>query len=195
MSDRWRPRHTLTAIAILAAAVTLMPVAVHAAGSLVTVTDSVVSGRNARVSTSSGLVTDSRPNAPIIAYDSLNVSFVPTGAGFAIASSTSPSRVAISSWLLAAGGTTAGSIRVRLYARYRSSGTAACSATANGYVIGHSKTAIVPVGQTLNIEFGTPFVVPVLPAGVPYCYIVDPDSGPSGSSLTTSLHGYVSPAI
>jgi hypothetical protein len=190
------PRHIVTMVAAVSAAVVLAPVGVMAAtGSLVNITDPFSSSRQARVSADGSLRVESR--AAVSGY-TFNVALPGTSSlsFYKLVEATGPYSIAVTD-LSAAADTglnqaAAGyAVRMEFVALTRTSGTAACAYNASGWTRKTLRWMDVAPSRTDQLSFAsTPIVVPGAAAGHLACLGVQLWVMPSNTSVFIAAAGY-----
>lgn len=165
------PKHVVTMVACVCAAVVLAPVGVMAAtGTLVNLTDPLDSSRKARVSGISGLYVDTRPRATAGSFNLLttDVNYVTPQA---LRATPSPNGIAVTSVVVTVKGDNSASVNhVRLYSRVRTSGNGPCSAGTGWTTPKYLVSIAVHAGSTEQVTYdGPPLVIPPAAAGQAVC--------------------------
>lgn len=191
---RFEPKHVVAMVVAVSAAVVLAPVGVMAAtGTLVNIADPANGARRAKVSSDGALRVESRGavGAKTFNFTSGALSSLTF---HKLYEQTGPDRVVITDVSLAAGMFSASnnwSFRATLWGATRTSGSAACSPTAPGYVARPLRTVEVPVNDTVVLSFaGTPLLLPKAEAGQPTCLGVTINRTVTDASLYVGGAGY-----
>lgn len=204
--SRFSGRQVVAIVVAVSAAVVLTPTVVYAAtGSSVTITDPTHASRKAHVTVAgklmvgdgSGALTvdgtvNARPVAPAHPWNPVNYIVVTSGSPRnELYEATQPTKLNITSFTVAATGSSAGTVQlsVQVYVSDSSSGNCV---TLTGASFGAAERFLVtvPVGQTTNISYPTPLVYSAYGGkGDKYCVDVE-GSGPSGYAAYVSASGF-----
>ena len=217
---RFSSKQVVTMVVAVCAAVVLAPVAVYAAtGSFVNITDPVNAGSKARVNPSGTLWTTQvdpvsknqqqvaggralvgdgtgplttdmgAPSQPLDAINDLTLHSGDTrrpvfaGLGFR--------KIALTSVIASAEGSTAGSVELLVVAYVKSNSTSGDCETLSGFGAAERFTIMVPVGQTVNLTWPSPLVwTQYADANDYYCVNVESFGGPTGYTAHFSAYGF-----
>ena len=221
MQDRFKPRHVVTIVVAVCAAAVLTPVAVGAAtGSLVNITDPVTAANKAKVSNRGQLyVTEADPyNGQFARVDATGKQLVGDGVGALDVVNAMPAqpldaindltlhagdtrrpafagigfrKVSLTSVIASAEGSTAGSVELLVVAYVKSNSATGDCETLSGFGAAERFTIMVPVGQTVNLNWPTGLHwTQYADANDYYCVNVESYGGPSGYTAHFSAYGY-----
>jgi hypothetical protein len=186
---KFAPKHVVTMVASVCAAVVLAPVGVMAAtGTLVNLTDPLDSTRKARVSGISGLYVDTRPRATAGSFNVLAENVTDVNARVV---KESTSGIAVTSWIVSVhGDNTASTNHLRLFSQVRTSGTAPCGGAgwSTPQVLA---TLVVRAGSTEQLLWnGPPLVVGPPPAGQRVCVRVQQTKWTGSTDTDIAVTGF-----
>ena len=206
------PRDIVLIIVSVCATFVLTPVAVMAAASqLVTVKDPSTSSKarvdagKLRVGDGSGPVTvdgtvkvqgsvnvDARLAAPTNQLDTINDLTLHSGdTRRSMFAGVGNKRVALTSLIASAEGGTAGSVELLVIAYVKSGSASGDCETLSGFGAAERFTVMVPVGQTVNLNFPSPLVwTQYAGADDYYCINVESYGGPTGYTAHVSAYGF-----
>lgn len=221
MNGKFRPVHVVTMVVAVCAAAILTPVAVNAAatGDPINITDKVNATSKARVTTKGTLwvnetdpitanvsrVIDGKrlvgdgtgpltvdmgvPSQPLDAINDLTLHSGDTrrpvfaGLGFR--------KIALTSVIASAEGSTAGSVELLVVAYVKSNSTSGDCETLSGFGAAERFTIMVPVGETVNLTWPSPLVwTQYADANDYYCINVESFGGPTGYTAHFSAYGF-----
>jgi hypothetical protein len=193
---RFEPKHVVTMVACVCAAVVLAPVGVMAAtGSYVNITDPFSTARKARVSTDGALRVESRAGANSNTFS--NASGDLTSNAFStLAEATYPTRIAVTemSFSVDSGiqaANTAYAARIEVYRMVRTSGTAACARTAPGWTAKLMRVAVVVPSEMRELTFaGSPLVLAGGGSGQRVCLGAYVSTYPTNTRVFIGATGY-----
>lgn len=190
------PKHVVTMVACVCAAVVLAPVGVLAAtGTLVNITDPTDANRKARVTQSGSVQVESRAG---VVQNMFNLGFRATNLGhFYLTDAIGPQRVALTEITLGSHGPTNGSTSghnfVDLVSYVQTTGAAsACGTTTTGYIrTEHRRFVVMNLTPTFQVTFdGPPFLSPTPPAGKKVCLTLEVSTFTTGSQVNMGVTGY-----
>lgn len=189
---KFAPKHVVTMVACVCAAVVLAPVGVMAAtGTLVNLTDPIESSRKARVSGISGLYVDTRPRATAGTFNVFTAKVLDV-VGHTVYETGSPNGIALTSAVFTVRGDNTSSVNhVRLFSQVRTSGNAPCGGS--GWTMPKTLvTLAVHAGSTEQVVYdGTPLVVPAAPAGQRVCVRFQQTRWVGATELDVAVSGFV----
>ena len=203
-------RDVVLVVVSVCAALVLTPVGVMAAaGQLVTVKDPLTSSKarvdtgKLRVGDGSGPVTvdgnvtvggtvGARMAAPTNQLDTINDLTVHSGdTRRPMFAGVGSKRVALTSLIASAEGSTAGSVELLIVAYVRSNSPSGDCETLSGFGAAERFTVMVPVGQTVNLNFPSPLVwTQYADADDYYCINIESFGGPTGYTAHVSAYGF-----
>jgi hypothetical protein len=217
---RIRPLHAVSIVAAVALGAALTPVAVNATSTVMVLADrdnSAVkakvsskgsqwviendpyTGKYARVSDdgrrlvgdgAGNLTTDMGiPNASLDTINDLTLSAADTRRP--MFTGVGGRKVALTSIILSAEGGTAGSVKLLFIAYIKSNSASGDCEGLSGFGAAERFTAMVPVGQTVNLNFPSPLTwSQYADADDYYCVDVESYGGPSGYTVHISAYGF-----
>jgi len=221
MSEKLKPRHIVTIVVAVCTAAVLTPVAVGAAtGSLVNITDPANAANKAKVSNKGQVyVTESDPyNGQFARVDTSGKQLVGDGSGALDVVPAPPAlpldtindltlssgdtrrqmfagvggrKVTLTSLIASAEGSTAGSVELLVIAYIKSNSATGDCETLSGFGAAERFTVMVPVGQTVNLNWPSGLVwSQYSDSNDFYCIDVESYGGPSGYTAHVSAFGY-----
>jgi hypothetical protein len=214
MLRSFRPVHVVTMVVAVSLAAVLTPITVQAAtGSAVNIVDKINVTSKARVTAKGTLfvnetdpitgalgrvdaagnrtVTSSmaNPTTPLDTINDLTLHSGDTrrpmfaGVGFR--------KISLTSLIASAEGATAGSVELLVIAYVKSNSTSGDCETLSGFGAAERFTVMVPVGQTVNLNWPSPLVwTQYADADDYYCIDVESFGGPTGYTAHFSAYGY-----
>lgn len=221
MSERFRPRHVVTMVVAVSAALVLMPVAVGAAtGSLVNIVDPSTAANKAKVTNKGQLyVTDTdpyngsfgkigtdgkrlvgdgtgnltvdmgNPTTPLDTINDLTLSSADTRRP--MFAGVGNRTISMTSLIASAEGSTAGSVELLVIAYVKSNSASGDCETLSGFGAAERFTVMVPVGETVNLNWPSPLVwTQYADANDYYCINVESYGGPTGYTAHFSAYGF-----
>jgi hypothetical protein len=221
MTEKFRPVHIVTMVIAICITAIAAPVAVYAAQTgepvnitdkmdatrrtrvtekgtlLVTGTDSTT-GSRARVVEGKSLVGDGSGNltmdmgAPGKPFDAINDLTLHSGdTRRPVAAGVGFRELSLTSVIASAEGSTAGSVELLVVAYVKSNSTTGDCETLSGFGAAERFTIMVPVGQTVNINWPSPLVwTQYADANDYYCINVESFGGPTGYTAHFSAYGF-----
>lgn len=192
----FQPKHVVTMVACVSAAVVLAPVGVMAAtGTLVNITDAAYSSRKARVSADGSLRVEQRAAATTNTFNRSSAGV--NSLSFAkLIEVSGPRRLAITDLSFSAdtftSQATAGyAARLEFVALIRKSGTSACAYNASGWTRTTLRWVDIAPTQTNQLSFsGSPLVPPVATGGEDTCIGFQVWVLPANTTIFAGVSGY-----
>lgn len=203
------PRDIVLVVVSVSAALVLTPVGVMAAASqLVTLKDPTTSSKakvdagKLRIGDGSGPLTvngsvtvgsvDARMAAPTTQLDTINDLTLHAGdTRRPMFAGVGHKRVALTSFIASAEGPNAGAVELLVVAYVRSNSASGDCETLSGFGAAERFTVMVPVGQTVNLNFPSPLVwTQYADTDDYYCINVESFGGPTGYTAHVSAYGF-----
>jgi hypothetical protein len=190
------PKHVVTIVVSVCAAVVLAPVGVMAAtGSLVNITDPVDASRKARVNPDGTLRVEARSLAGSGTFNKTSGDLAFAGSSAALVTATSPTRIAVTELSVSAdtyitANNPQYTARVEIYQLTRTSGTAACAMSASGWTQQLLRYVSVASGQTVDLTFGGSPMVLSAPTGQVSCLLAFVRVMPTNGHVFVGATGY-----
>lgn len=191
---KFQPKHVVTMVVALSAAVVLTPVGVIAAtGTLVNIADPVTSSRKARVGTSNALFTETRPGVPTGAF-SYRVGDVTDVVLHVVNVSTAPKRIAVTEWAVTVRGDDVSGpnthVDLLAFTEHGTSGLYACGHP-SGWTKKILRTIALSPGETEQQVFtGPPLLLPTPASGKRTCLGFQQTRWLGGTKADLMVSGY-----
>ena len=191
---KFQPKHVVTMVVALSAAVVLAPVGVIAAtGTLVNIADPNDGSRRARVGTSNALFTETRPGVPTGAFN-VRVGDVTDVILHKIYETTAPKRIAVTEWAVTVrGDDIAGPnthVDLLAFTEFGTPGLHSCGHP-SGWTKKILRTIALSSGETEQQVFtGPPLLLPTPAAGKRTCLGVHQTRWLGGTKLDAMVSGY-----
>lgn len=186
---QFAPKHVVTMVACVCAAVVLAPVGVMAAtGQLVNITDPHTSTRKARVGSTGTLQVESRAGSPAGAYTKFFEKLTDV-TGKVVVEAAYPKRIAVTEFTATVHGDVTPPNEVRIYYRIRTSGTGSCAAH-TGWTLPVTLRTIT-LSETQQLLFtGPPLLLPKPAAGQAVCLGAQQTTWWNGTKLDIGVSGF-----